>query len=326
MAITKIKVENLTVFEEMEMDIDANVNVIIGENGTGKTQLLKYMHELLIFTKKQEIASGITIHVTPDFFLPDKDQKRDKDKSIKIELSLDNSNEILYIVEESAKIVAIPHENVILIPTKDMLTHSKGLLAMKEKYGKNMPFDKFQIGIVSKANQWNLAEIPDFAKGMIEELEDIMDGVVVIENEEFFILKTNGQMIPFEMEAEGIKKFGLIWQLLMNDNIREGTILLWDEPEANINPKLIPTLAKIILELGRNDVQIFLATHDYFLSKYIEVLSNDEDKLAFHALYKTNNGVKCETDTKFSFLDENAIIDEKIKLYEAEVDKVMEDE
>ena len=50
----------------------------------------------------------------------------------------------------------------------------------------------------------------------------------------------------------------------MNGSLTEGTILLWDEPEANINPKLIPVLTEIILELGRNGAQIFLATHDNF--------------------------------------------------------------
>jgi len=102
-----------------------------------------------------------------------------------------------------------------------MLTHSKGMPAMKEKYGKNMPFDKFQINIINKANQWNLAKVPEFAKRMIKELEEIIDGTVIIENEEYFIRKTNGQMIPFEMEAEGLKKFALLWKLLMNDNIKK---------------------------------------------------------------------------------------------------------
>ena len=76
-------------------------------------------------------------------------------------------------------------------------------------------------------------------------------------------------------------------------------------------------------------MQIFLATHDYFLPKYIEVLSSKEDevlatekdKVAFHALYKTDKGVKCETDGKFTLLSKNAIIKEMIQLYEAETNK-----
>jgi len=333
MAITKIKVENLTVFEDMEMNIDANVNVIIGENGTGKTQLLKFTHELLAYKNLYEtikLPNGALtqrIMESEGLYLPLSGAKRNSKKEMMIQICLNHVSDLTLQIKKD-KITLnknaldfTPPENILYIPTKDMLTHSKGLLSMKEKYGKNMPFDKFQIGIVSKALQWNLAEMPAFAKNMIVELEKIMDGVVVIENEEFFILKTNGQMIPFEMEAEGIKKFGLIWQLLMNENIIKGSILLWDEPEANINPKLIPVLAEIILELGRNGVQIFLATHDYFLPKYIEVLAKEQDKVEFHALSKTDNGVKCYTAEKFSLLDNNAIIDEKIKLYREEIKK-----
>ncbi|MBQ6298185.1 MAG: hypothetical protein IJK81_10985 [Selenomonadaceae bacterium] len=61
----------------------------------------------------------------------------------------------------------------------------------------------------------------------------MIDGVVVFENDEFYIKKNNGQMILFELEAEGLKKVGLLWQLLMTDNLNEDSILIWNEPEAN---------------------------------------------------------------------------------------------
>jgi len=48
MAITKIKVKNLTVFANMVMYVDANVNVLIGENGTGKTHLLKFIYTAIM--------------------------------------------------------------------------------------------------------------------------------------------------------------------------------------------------------------------------------------------------------------------------------------
>ena len=38
----------------------------------------------------------------------------------------------------------------------------------------------------------------------------------------------------------------------MNESIRKGTVLQWDEPEANINPRLMPDLVEIMLELVRS--------------------------------------------------------------------------
>lgn len=42
------------------------------------------------------------------------------------------------------------------------------------------------------------------------------------------------------MEADGLKKFALLWTMINNVLLRKNTILLWDEPEANISPELIP--------------------------------------------------------------------------------------
>lgn len=81
----------------------------------------------------------------------------------------------------------------------------------------------------------------------------------------------------------------------MTENITVNSILLWDEPEANLNPKFIPDLVEILLELSRNGVQIFLTTHSYIFAKYFEVRRKSCDDILFHSLYKTeNNGVLCE--------------------------------
>ena len=39
--ITQLHLKNFTVFTELAIDFSPGINIIIGENGTGKTQLLK---------------------------------------------------------------------------------------------------------------------------------------------------------------------------------------------------------------------------------------------------------------------------------------------
>ena len=58
-----------------------------------------------------------------------------------------------------------------------------------------------------------------------------------------------------------------------------------DELEANINPSPIPIITRLLLELQRNGVQIFISTHDYFLSKYLEVNRKDSDSVEYHSFY-----------------------------------------
>lgn len=68
--------------------------------------------------------------------------------------------------------------------------------------------------------------------------------------------------------------------------LEKGSILLWDEPEANLNPELYPLVANILLELQRNGVQIFIATHSYNFAKYLEIRRSKEEQVMFHNLYK----------------------------------------
>jgi len=352
MAITKIEIENLTVFEHMEMSTDANVNVIIGENGTGKTHLLKFIYlacfgPMVFFSleDQQEISAIRTVRRFPfaeKFFGKGINLSRDNTKdstfqlfsgdlgvagySLKLKSNVDGSSflkEIFGPFDNRGLQLSKVRENLILIPAKDMLTHSKGFLSLIRERGKQMPFDDTLISAISKSGLPDLDEAPELGKNILPKLEKEMDGIVVFENDEFFILKNDGRMLPFSVEAEGVKKIGLLWKLLMTGNITKDSIFLWDEPEANINPKLIPLLAEIILELGRNGVQIFLATHDYFLPEYIEVLSTEKDKIAFHSLYQTDSGVQCVTRDKFTMLANNAIIDEKIRLYRKATEKVL---
>lgn len=94
----------------------------------------------------------------------------------------------------------------------------------------------------------------------------------------------------------------------MNESITPNSILIWDEPEANLNPAFIPKLVECLLELSRNNVQIFLSTHNYILAKYFNVKADDSDSIMFHGLYKNNDSVQCESNENFSALKHNSIV------------------
>lgn len=51
-------------------------------------------------------------------------------------------------------------------------------------------------------------------------------------------------------------------------------------------PELFPLVAEILLELQKNGVQIFLATHSYNFAKYLEILRSDKEQVQFHNLYR----------------------------------------
>ncbi|MGL5354874.1 MAG: AAA family ATPase, partial [Clostridium sp.] len=151
-----------------------------------------------------------------------------------------------------------------------------------------------------------------------------IDGKVIYENDTFFILKENGLKVEFSMEAEGIRKIGLLWRLIQNGLINENSILFWDEPEANINPKFIPSLVEILIELQKSGVQIFVTTHDYIFLKYFDVKRSENDEIMYYSLYKTKDGVEYESTTRLADLKNNEIRDTFIHLYEDEIKRAME--
>lgn len=319
MSIKKVEIENFTVFEKVFIDFGEGVNVFIGENGIGKTHLLKLLYSFCncnYDTEKSSIKDIVFLlldcfdSTNLGLFYKPQNTMRLTFHTTEYPQGV---NFPIYQVEgdyppghtASYKINTVPS---IFIPAKDMLTHSKGLIEMAKKYSKDMPFDKTLLDIIEKARQWKLDEIPVIAQNIIPALENIIDGIIILENDAFYVQKRSGKKVEFAVEAEGIKKIGLLWQLLMNENITKDTVLLWDEPEANINPKIIPDIVEILLELSRHGVQVFVATHDYIFAKYFEVKRKENDFVSFHSLYKTSDGVKCESNGNFRDLKNNSIV------------------
>lgn len=342
LSIESIELRNFTVFNNLKVNFSKGINIIVGENGTGKTQLLKAIYADIQISKSKNIDdiskyfksvndnNRFFVKQLKPLFLEVKasgsDNRSDKAYLMgKLNLNINGIKSTFGSDDECSYEISYPSQeiNCTLIPAKDMLTHSKGFVSMADKFSE-FPFDKTLIDIIKVAAQWQLKEPPKIALKILPILEKMMDGKVVIENDEFFIKKLNGDMVNFAVEAEGLKKIGLLWQLIMNENITENSILLWDEPEANINPKFIPDLVEILIELQKNDVQILLTTHDYIFAKYFEVKRSESDEVMYYSLYKTDDGVKCENNIRFEDLKNNTIMDTFIQLYKDELERAME--
>lgn len=342
MAIESIELRNFTIFRSINLNFSKGINILIGENGTGKTQLIKAIYANLKISKSKDIDDISryfkSVNEKNRFFVKQlkplflkvnvSEILNDSDKNYlmgKLNLNINGTESSCGSDDECSYEISYPSEEVkcTFIPAKDMLTHSKGFVAMADKFSE-FPFDKTLVDIIKVAGEWQLKEIPKIASKILPILEKMMEGTVVIENDEFYIKKHNGDMVNFSIEAEGLKKIGLLWQLLMNENITENSVLLWDEPEANINPKFIPDLVEILLELQTCGVQIFITTHNYILAKYFGVKKADNNDIMYYSLYRNDeNEVNWESNENFEELKNNTIMDTFINLYKDEVERAM---
>jgi predicted ATPase len=125
------------------------------------------------------------------------------------------------------------------------------------------------------------------------------------------------------MMAEGFRKFGVLQRLLQNCSLVPGVTgsLFWDEPESNLNPQLMKLLVQTMLELSRSGQQIILATHDYVLLKWFDLLVNTDagDHIRFHALSKDNGNVQVQSADDYRQLNSNAIANTFSDLYDEEI-------
>ena len=211
----------------------------------------------------------------------------------------------------------------IFIPAKEILSHSYNLNAAVEM--NNVSFDDTYLDVINAA-KISISPGKDAAvkQELLRKIEQIIDGKVFFDEkrDEFYLKQKNGK-VEFNLVAEGIRKIALLWQLVKNGILVNGSVLFWDEPEANINPIHIPILAEMLLELQRNGVQVFVSTHDYFLSKYFEVKRTATDKVEYHSFFFSENVVRLESATSFKQLKNNSILDTFISLYQEEMNKVM---
>ena len=75
-------------------------------------------------------------------------------------------------------------------------------------------------------------------------------------------------------------------------------MLLWDDPETNLDPKLFHPLIDVLLKLQRTGVQVLLATHDYVILKELDLCKRDTDQVLFHSLYRVSSTISIFTQTQ----------------------------
>ena len=102
-----------------------------------------------------------------------------------------------------------------------------------------------------------------------------MGGKVVVDSGtgEFYLSIPGEGSMEMPLVAEGLRKLAMLARLISTGALLDKGYLFWDEPETNLNSNLIKVLTFSILTLGQQGIQVFIATHSYFLLKELDLLS-----------------------------------------------------
>jgi predicted ATPase len=340
MAITELKLSNFTVFDSLEMKFSPGINVLIGENGTGKTHIMKVLYSACQGAKEERTLLSFQIKLKK-VFSPDEMNRGHLVRQGKI-----NANIIVYSEETNVCLSfdkgdsqfsamspplngrfgwnqAFKDVSSVFIPAEEILSHAKNLVQAIEVG--NVHFDDTYRDIILAASvNVSKQRESEIKQQYLQKLHKAIGGDVRLKEEEFYLENNEGAMLEFQLVAEGERKLALLWQLIKNGALEPGSVLFWDEPEANINPKHIPLIADLLLDLARNGVQVFIATHNYALGKYIGLRSGKDDDLLFHNLIKDDSKkINYSSDRSFELVDNNGIIAQYISLYEEDAWKGM---
>ena len=336
MSITRVKLENFTVFESLDLEPSPGINVLVGANGTGKTHLMKVCYAVYAFG---DDSAKIPILDTPPplkllrVFRPSGNSygrlvNRSSNNDIAtLEINVDESYVIVQVSRIPPRAQAeasgdwlISSGDAVYIPAKDMLANAPGFRSLYA--AREIHFEETYQDILDRAYLPALRNPAEFVPTyVLDRLEAELGGDVTIHGEEFFLSGDQGE-IEFTLLAEGHRKLALLWLLIRNGSLKPGAVLFWDEPETNLNPKLYGVVIDVLLELQRVGVQVFLATHDYVILRELDLQAREGDRIAFHSLFKNEEGqISCHTSVKFLDIHPNAIMEAFDSVYDREINR-----
>ena len=330
--IERLQLEQFTAFNYLDLQFSPGINVIIGKNGTGKTHILKVLYSVIAALYEGKHINDKIVNV----FLPkgkniDRLVRKYRGKGIsKVKITL--NDKIVGLNFSTVTIANVEHKTLrneeidqpVFIPVKEMLSNAPGFLSLYES--REIHFDETYKDILIKAFlPRNRGRVPKESVKLMNIIQKSIEGKVIEKNETFYLKNKRGEL-EFDLLAEGMRKFGLLWLLIQNGTLTEGSTLFWDEPEANLNPSMLETLVTIFLQLQSNGVQIFIATHNYVLLKQLELQKTSKDNVTFFSLShdeKDNNNITAISGKSYLDIVPNKISEAYTKIYDEEIGRKM---
>jgi len=309
------------------------INLIIGNNSSGKTFLLKAMYSAMRTLEEykrgddQRKASEILAEKLYWTFQPEKIGdlvSKQADSPLFLELTLDDKTFDYSFGKDTIKSISSVENHIgsrtsnsIFLPAKEVLSLHNIILKSREQ-DKVFGFDDTYLDLAralrlptTRGNNY-----PEFAQSR-QQLDDMFGGKVDYdESSGRWQFKKGKQKFPIGVTAEGIKKIALLDTLLGNRYLDKNSVVFIDELESALHPTAISKFIDILAILASCGIQFFIASHSYFVIKKLFLIAQ-EQKLSIPTLSKDS-----DTWQQSNLLDEmpdNAIIEESIRLYKEEI-------
>ena len=340
--INSVKMKNYGNIRSFECDSFSNINLIIGENATGKTFLLKALYSAI--RSMEDYKRGDDIRSMNDIlseklrwtFQVDKlgdIANRSAEEPLNFQLETDHKEEYLeYQFSQSASTevgtVKAPEQqkegNSIFIPAKEVLSLFSVILKSRE-VDKTFGFDDtyYDLAKALRIAPSKGKNFTSFAKAR-KELANVIHGKVDYDENsgKWYYRTANGQKFSIGATAEGVKKISIMDRLLANGYINKDSVLFIDELESALHPdaicEFLDMLALISHEMG---IQVFISTHSYFVIKKLYLIALQQPGQV--TCISLGQDKEPQISNLSDGMPENSIIQTSIDLYKQEVLEVL---
>jgi predicted ATPase len=313
---TSLTLRDFTCFREASFEFVPGVNVFVGENGTGKTHVMKVLYSVILpesVAGTRDFAKTL-LRVMPAERQADIVRHTSEEQVAWVqcdhdEFRFDGRIESAIPVGVLSTEQGERRNRPVFIPATDMIGHTRKFTNFWDEY--NLDFD-YTFRDIAHLLEIERRVPAEQYRELVRQLEDdVLHGSVEFDaKEDRFFLVRNGNREPMPLVAEGLRKIATLLVLLRNGSIKSGTTLFWDEPEVNLNPALMDEVVGAIMTLARSGVQVFLATHSYVILKEIDLAMNASDSVKFFSFYTGGGATSISSSSDFASLRPNPILDQ----------------
>lgn len=311
------------------------INLVLGENSTGKTFLLKALYSAIRSHEEankgnsnQDYAEVLsdklywTFQVEKIGELVTKGEGNRLNASISLE---DNSSLAFGFGKDTTKKVTPSLNNLSKRNSNSVFLPPKEVLSLMDVIYKSSIVDKIFGFDATYSDLVTALKIPTqkgrnhtaFADSR-KRLENVFSGKVEFDGKSSsWIYKKGNTKFSIMSTAEGVKKIAILDTLLGNRFLDKDSIVFIDEPESALHPTAIIELLEIITVLAQAGIQFFMATHSYYVIKKLVLIAH-ENNMPIPTFMASPEGNWSQSCLLKDGLPDNEIINESIRLFEAE--------
>lgn len=338
--VNEVCMRNFGVIKDFSSSQFAKINLVIGENGTGKTFFLKAIYSAI--RSLEEYRRGDDIRPFNEVLseklrwtfqverLGDMVTKP-ADGGLSMMVRLDGGDEVEYQFTQSASSKAgsagAPaggkRGNSVFIPAKEVLSLFSVILKSRE-VDKSFGFDDTYYDLAKALRAAPREEKSSVFADSRKLICDVIDGKAEYDEKagKWFYRNRRNQKFSIGSTSEGVKKMAIMDRLLSNGYLDQDSMIFIDEVESALHPRAVCQLLDMVASIADGmGIQVFLASHSYIVLKKLSLIAMKRPGLvSCISLDKGREGNVCDL---YDEMPDNAIIDTSIQLYEQEIEEAL---